>query len=778
MNTNVEMVRELLNRHDPIWEKQASQWTEGLLLGNGEMGAVLWGDGNPFICNLDHTQFWDRNGWTPPVPENFKWTTFKSALKEGKLAEVVPSFQRPSGTTHYPTRLPPSRIEFRFDEEVENNTMKLSLFGAQSHGEFKCGNKTITFRAFLLATLNVFRIEFTGAKPQLQIKFFSDRPLTSPPIRKFLDENQYETSTFNQTGGYGIYSQVIPDGGETALAYTYEQKENTHSFTFSLAYVRNAQDSDAATASSTTMALIDTYLSNESQYEECHRNYWLEHYTASWLSVPAPKLEGLYWNEIYKLGCCTKPGAAPISLHGPWSPDGIMPKWSGDYHHNINVQMSYWPIYTGNRLSLGDSLYTFIDNARPKFQRFCRDFFEMDGEFVVHGTDLDGNPTYDSGYCQFEFNGGPWLAHHMWLHWKYSQDDDFALRRLYPFLKAISLPLLQLLEEGDDGRLHFPWSYSPEYGGREGVSWGPDATIDLALVRWMLEALITCENLSPEPDPSQVHAWRSIHGALAEYPVAPVSSKPNQYTPRGLMVRSDLPLETSHRHHSHLMPIHPLQQLNIHHASPEEQQLIQDSIRNLMLWGHGEWVGFSFTWAASIAAYVKLPNLASSFLEDYANRFVTANTLMMQGAQGHSDMTTHGTYGLTLESGFGFANALQELLLQSEDGAIRIFPALPDGWKEASFESLRAVGGYLVSAIYAAGRLQYAKIVSEKGGDVSVSVANDQNYRVLIEGMVAHLPKLTLSAGQTAEIFDAQVTNPNIKPVGGDTLYHHFGVKL
>jgi len=190
----------------------------------------------------------------------------------------------------------------------------------------------------------------------------------------------------------------------------------------------------------------------------------------------------------------------------------------------------------------------------------------------------------------------------------------------------------------------------------------------------------------------------------------------------GLAVRGDLELETSHRHHSHLIPLHPLHLLSLE----KDRELIERTIKRWIFQGHGEWVGFSVAWAASIAACTNRANLARTMLLDYVDRWVTENTFHMQGPQNGCDLSVHGNYALTLEAGFGAANALQEMLLQSYDGVIRAFPAVPRSWTEAAFWSLRAEGAFLVSAVRRNSRTVFVHIVSEAGGPCRVRVDFDE----------------------------------------------------
>ena len=175
----------------------------------------------------------------------------------------------------------------------------------------------------------------------------------------------------------------------------------------------------------------------------------------------------LFYVEIYKLGCCSRPGKFPISLQGVWTKDGGLPPWAGDYHLDMNVEESYWPVYASNHLDCAQPLYERFFANLPRYKKLCYDFFGFEGAWARCEQALDGSPIYGWYTANFWPGNGAWLAHHFWLHWLYSHDGDFLRDRAFPFMRAFLQTYCNLLEEGPDGRLHIPLGTSPEWKGQQ-----------------------------------------------------------------------------------------------------------------------------------------------------------------------------------------------------------------------------------------------------------------------------------------------------------------------
>jgi len=123
-----------------------------------------------------------------------------------------------------------------------------------------------------------------------------------------------------------------------------------------------------------------------------------------------------------------------------------LPPWSGDYHNDMNVEMSYWPIFASNHLELGKPLYEHYTKLIPKFREYCRKFYGTDGIMIICAMDDDGNPIPGWYTVNLWPGNSAWIAHLFWLYYKYSLDKDFLREKAYPFLKGCLKNIRQYLE--------------------------------------------------------------------------------------------------------------------------------------------------------------------------------------------------------------------------------------------------------------------------------------------------------------------------------------------
>jgi alpha-L-fucosidase 2 len=182
-----------------------------------------------------------------------------------------------------------------------------------------------------------------------------------------------------------------------------------------------------------------------------------------------------------------------------------------------------------------------------------------------------------------------------------------------------------------------------------------------------------------------------------------------------LLVAKDYPLSASHRHFSHLMAFHPLG-LICWENGPEDRAIIKASLADLEAKGTSQWCGYSFSWLASLAARARDGDKAARALEIFASAFCLRNSFHCNGDQSGKGYSNYRYRPFTLEGNFASAAGLNEMLLQSYSGTIRVFPAIPASWQDVSFKTLRAEGAFLISATRKDGLNQEVKIISEKGG--------------------------------------------------------------
>ena len=423
----------------------------------------------------------------------------------------------------------------------------------------------------------------------------------------------------------------------------------------------------------------------------------------SQVAIPDPALERLWYMEMYKLGCNARPDKYPISIMGVWNPDTRIPPCYGDLHHNLETQMHYWPVFAANRLELAMPLYELLVRELPRFEANCRTFFGWDGAYLPANMDIHGQGV---GFLWFPWNlqvgVGAWLAQHFWLHYLYAGDREFLREKAWPFMEAVGRFWLGFLEADEEGTLHVPWSYSPEYD--DIVRKGRDSAFDLSLVRYLFTIILeAAERLGLDA------------GATGPYRQALEKLSPLPVDETGIQVYAGRPLACSHRHFSHLMAIHPLGFLNVE-GSQKDRELIDRSLAHLRQIGTGNWSGWSFAWMALIACRVRRAGTARAMLRFYTDQVVLHNTLQVSVDWRKTGFYTaeHGFIN-TLEAGTGAAAAITEMLLQSWGGRIRLFPCLPEDWQTASFSTLRAEGAFLVSAARRDGRVEWIRIASEAG---------------------------------------------------------------
>jgi alpha-L-fucosidase 2 len=316
-----------------------------------------------------------------------------------------------------------------------------------------------------------------------------------------------------------------------------------------------------------------------------------------------------------------------------------------------------------------------------------------------------------------------WVMHNHWLHWRHSGDQ--ALRdRIYPLLKAAVGYSLARLQLGADGRLHLPEAVSPEF-----PKTAPDTNYDLSLLRWGLQTLLTLQG--PGAADAQSARWRDTLARLTPYPVGPT----------GYLIGRGQPLDQSHRHFSHLLMIYPLRLVT--GERPGERELIEKSLAHWIGF-EGALQGYSFVGASAISSMLGKGEDAERHLDELIRRFVKPNTMYLEA-------------GPVIETPLAAAQAVHEMLLQSWDGQIRVFPAVPARWQDASFHHLRAEGAFLVSAVRRGGRNVWVQVHSEQGEPARLRVdMPDAQISSAKGGTAEKQPdgswKLTLARGQTLEL--------------------------
>ena len=475
-----------------------------------------------------------------------------------------------------------------------------------------------------------------------------------------------------------------------------------------------------------------------------HIDWWNDYWKRSSVSVPDPILERQYYLDMYKFGCVARGNTPPISLQAIWTADdGKLPPWKGDFHHDLNTELSYWPGYSGNHLDLTEGFTNWLWKVKDENKRWTKQYFEVDGLNVPGVTTISGKPM--GGWIQYSMSPttSAWLSHHFYLQARYSNDRVMA-KKAYEYLLNTEIFLDTLFHKEMLDTTFTVLGSSPEYNDNSIKAWFKSSSnYDRALIFYLNNAM---DNLERIPGGSETHI--AFMGEL--YPEV-LTRREYAVNETGLMIAPGQNLEHSHRHQNHLLAIHPIGLLNIEDSA--QKIIIDNSLKHIEKLGTRQWVGYSFAWIGSIYARAQNGDSAAVNLKRFATNFVSSNSFHLNGDQRGGEYSDFTYRPFTLEGNFAFAQGIHEMLLQSHKNFIEVFPAIPKEWKNVSFKTLRAEGAFLISAIKEDGVPMEVKIRSETGGILKIKLPfktwiNTGIDRSLIK-MVNGIAEMKTSKGQT-----------------------------
>jgi len=628
-------------------------------------------------------------------------------VAEGRIQDLHRLYDDPYGNAG-PTKIPAGRIELKLPGESAFREARLNVEKAVARLTFENGT---TARVFVHADAPVGMIEIRGpggVEMNLLAPPFSGKVEDPAGPGKIspgdLASLGYRPTQTLRAARTMAFSQECWGGFEFAVVLKWRKEGDTWLGAWSIATSIEPGGDPLERAMESCREALKSGFDKEL---EKHRAWWRAYWEKSSIRIPNPVIERQWYLETYKFGAAARRDTPPITLQGPWTADnGKIPPWKGDYHHDLNTQLSYWPCYSGNHLDGGEGFVEWLWKTRKNAEAWTRRFFKKPGLNVPMTADLHNNQI--GGWHQYTHSSttAAWLSHHFYLHWRYTMDREFLKDRAYPFVRDTAVFLEAVTEKGADGKRTLPLSSSPEINDNRLEAWFPSITnYDLALIRW---TFLTAAELAGELGLSdEAGHWRDVLGELPDLAFSPEDGR--------LLVAKGYPLKASHRHLSHLMAIHPLGLIRWENGAKDEA-VITAALAELDRLGSSLWTGYSFAWLANMAARARNGALAEKALEIFSTAFCLRSSFHCNGDQSGKGYSNFRYRPFTLEGNFAAAAGIQEMLLQSYSGTIRVFPAVPERWKDASFRTLRAEGAFLVSAERKDGLTRRVEILSMKGG--------------------------------------------------------------
>ena len=397
-----------------------------------------------------------------------------------------------------------------------------------------------------------------------------------------------------------------------------------------------------------------------------NRRWWNGYYTKGLIEIPDKKAENFYNIQLYKIGASSAQNGPAMDLMGPFYKTTQWPSiwW------NLNIQLTYMSTLATNRLEQAENFARLIEEL------FC-DVVACSKPKTVG----DYIWTLQVYYQYMMYKG--YLA-------------DYRYERILPAAELL-LELCSRNFRDEDGVIVIADTESPEY---EGFKVYDNSNYTLSNLRWLLQTLVSLDQQTGRGHEKLAY-WKDVLARLHPYEIGE----------DGLMIARGVPLAHSHRHFSHMVSFYPLHLQDISDASNRE--LLERTVRHWIGIDEGaELVGYTYTAAVSLLATLGDGNQAYEYLYHFLNKemgrgscVLLPNTFYMEG-RGINPV---------IETPLSAATSVTDMLIQSWNGIIRVFPAVPDSWKDCAFEALRAEGGFDVSARMSGGKVEWIRIYNDAG---------------------------------------------------------------
>lgn len=693
------------------FDKTVTSWDEAVPLGNGDIGCLIWDSADKLRFSIDKCGIWDCSN--PPLKRNnLTFDNLKHLVKFHRMKQIAKRYELCYHETT-PTKLPTGKIILDLNENgnVESN---LDFLTAQAKLTV---NKTELY-TFIHATENygLIKINKTNVKFKIENPEFGD--INNPPKKENSDgyeqslknllyekakcvnevENDIEYKYFIQKTNdayYGIVAGKTQKDNETLIAYTVCFSENDLFVEDGKKTIKNA--------------LLKGY---EKSFIE-HKKWWQIYWDKSSIDIPDSLLQNEWYLNNYLLASCSRKGFYPMPLQGVWTADnGNLPPWKGDYHHDLNTQMSYTSYLKANHLEEGECFIDFLLKLKPKAKEFAKDFFNADGICLPPIMDIKGQAL--GGWAGYSF--APcnhfWLCQLMARYYFFTKNKEY-LPKIYDYFVESGKFLLSILKE-KNGFYKLPLSTSPEIHDNRYASFlKPNSNYDLALMRCFCMDMIELSREMSKDE--EVQKWQDILNKF----------EPLAITKDGVLKLSpNEKLRESHRHLAHAMAIYPLKTMEY---NGENKRIIDATIKDLEHLGRKNWTGYSIGWMAELYISKGDGENAVKQLHDFYNITCSQNGFHLNGDYKNICPDIDLKYRpFTLEGNFLALDAINDLLLYSEHGKIGLFASIPKSWKNASFNSFLAFGGVLVSAKLEDGKIVKAEFEAKE--DCEFEILNSLSH--------------------------------------------------
>ncbi len=720
----------------------ATRWEDALPLGNGSLGALVYGK----ICSetivVNQETLWAETE-SPPVPDlSSALPEVREHLKAGRWMEAAKVMDRKAGEAGYrPPRTDPYhpafnlRIVSKPHAPFRDYMRSLDMETGEAKLAWREGGLDLARDCFVSRADDLICLRYACSAPEITCAVnlqpsdlieenaayqteYRDHHLT-PENLPVAYETSYGASSMaikgryrNRDAEFGGYARIIlPGRGAIAPLASIFSTQHRDSLTSGLritgadeilvilkVYGPRMPETSLDEIREQVDAIADDYATLFSRHTELHtpaynrfsldlksddadlanEYLFLNSFSGE---VSTALVEKMFNFGRYLLLTSSRPGGWPANLQGLWNGDYLAP-WSADYHNDENIQMNYWSALPGNLSETLEPYFDFFEACIPDCRRNAKRLHNCRGILAPIAQDIKGRANPSTGSMGCWISGAGWLAQPFFDHWLFTQDDAFLRDRAIPFLEQVALFYEDFLFE-EEGELVFAPSVSPENrpllaDGSQASFTTVNATMDVAVAKEVLTNL--CEGCRHLGiKDEQVAKWEAMIAKLPAYAV-------NEEGALKEWIHPELRDHYLHRHLSHLYPLFPGFEIT-RETDPELFDACRVALEKRQQIGQDARSGWALAHAASTYARLNNGDRALDCLDDLIRSCTGINLFTYHNDWRHMGLTVFWNFKdriFQIDANFGLTAAVLEMLVYSNREVIGILPALPAKWTKGS----------------------------------------------------------------------------------------------